>query len=573
MGSTRQENREDYTWWDYENLATESGADWDSFNYWSNLDSSLQTALEEAQNMRSNYFHKVKRRYLLTNSEVPLLLKTYLGYHPAYGAYVMNIGPYFSEGNINPPRPNATPEEIAEYERRRDSMSNSQNRFSYFYKRIRKSTREEIKRSLEENMRKYMDAYGVELEDGDFQFVLLRHPEYDPSRKRQPRKQIAEVVTSLDPESTEGADFYEREPMVNPESSISLNSRGYEKLLRAIWGNQYTRIINEMSASQNRPVEEVLRDAVSDIDVLEGIYEQLKIRYEEAVVRGEAVGLEPPPRFLDLSLNQRGSGQQRTSGIEKTSKLFLRNLGFQREVLEVMAEGITDPTEIQSRLNADPSRRGKEVSLEEVRDKLQDIRDMDPDGQKTPEELIAEVDDGISGFGQSVGFGSLGTAVNMAKLMFTHMPIDPKTGSKKGMRYLEEAQTIPLDMEHNFIDVSEDQLVELRSGADERREDLAEATDEEIERELGRRLRLPNVQDYERTEVQPTEETPTPKPSLTEEEEEESDITLPALEDLIGNTFSNLIKIAEELDSDGKSEAAEEVHRVLRKYEGEIKRR
>lgn len=42
------------------------------------------------------------------------------------------------------------------------------------------------------------------------------------------------------------------------------------------------------------------------------------------------------------------------------------------------------------------------------------------------------------------------------------------------------------------------------------------------------------------------------------------------LDNVLQNTLYNLVKIAEELDNEGKDDAAEEVHRVIRKYQEDL---
>ena len=39
-----------------------------------------------------------------------------------------------------------------------------------------------------------------------------------------------------------------------------------------------------------------------------------------------------------------------------------------------------------------------------------------------------------------------------------------------------------------------------------------------------------------------------------------------ALEDIFNGTIRSLIRISSELDSEGKNKAAEEVHKIIRKY-------
>jgi hypothetical protein len=60
-----------------------------------------------------------------------------------------------------------------------------------------------------------------------------------------------------------------------------------------------------------------------------------------------------------------------------------------------------------------------------------------------------------------------------------------------------------------------------------------------------------------------------PEPQVPTEEDEDEDVT-PNLLELLSNTVKNLIKVARELDDEGKGEAAEEVHKVIRKYQKRI---
>ena len=80
---------------------------------------------------------------------------------------------------------------------------------------------------------------------------------------------------------------------------------------------------------------------------------------------------------------------------------------------------------------------------------------------------------------------------------------------------------------------------------------IPEQTPEQIQKDIGSQMPVP-------------EKTPktTPTPEVPKEPEHK-EINL---EELMGSTINNLIKIAKELDVENKDDAAEEVHKVIRKY-------
>lgn len=89
-GTTHYINREQYRWWEFEDLLSSPDDDWSS---WSTADKSLPKLLIDASSIRQNYFRKIKSVYGIDSSEAKKILKTYIGYHPSYGGYICQIAP------------------------------------------------------------------------------------------------------------------------------------------------------------------------------------------------------------------------------------------------------------------------------------------------------------------------------------------------------------------------------------------------------------------------------------------------------------------------------------------------
>ena len=529
MGYTRQRYRDQYEWWDYEELM--GGAD-DRWQEWVRTDRSLSDVLRDAGQIRNKLSRRLMGLYGLPLSEIPKIFKTYIGYHPTYGAYICSIGPYLGS-----------------------TFESSQDKFGYFIIRKRKSSREEMMDAVGKNINKYTRDYGIAIEPSDLQFVVKAPAgEYDPSRARQ-RKNIREVVVNLDPESPEGRDFYERAPIAGEGSSIGLNAKGLEKVIRGQWGPLYEQAVREISQREGISEDEVRGREIRDLDFLKGIYDAVRRKYDEAVESGAAAieGMNPPPRFSELSF-QGKSGQIQFTTIKSNPKEVIRQLQLRQEILTLLNAGTDDPVEIQARLNQDPRRQRNPIPIEEVQDRVADIRNISESEEKSLSQLEEDVGSQITSYETNSGFDDLNTAFEQAKLYFTNHPIDPLTKGKLRVQY---APKMAFDPPENFENVTADDLVRLRA---EREEAIAAgdvATEEDIERELGEEI-TPQ-------EVQPEEEVVEEvQPEIIEEEEEI--IPQESIGDLFSSTIGNLIKIAKELDDAGESYAAEEIHKVIRKY-------
>jgi len=107
----------------------------------------------------------------------------------------------------------------------------------------------------------------------------------------------------------------------------------------------------------------------------------------------------------------------------------------------------------------------------------------------------------------------------------------------------EEAKPEATEEEDEFVDISDE------SGEEE--DEFVDISDEVDE--------FAPIPEKGTETVQPPQPSPAPQP----EEEDEEDI----LDILAQKTIGGLIKVAKELDDEGSSDAAEEVHKIIRKYQ------
>ena len=543
LAYTRQETRENYNWWDYDQLR--SGGD-ETWNRFVSMERSLVDALQDAGVDRQSRLRSLQRIYGLPPSELGKIFKTYIGYHPAYGAYICHIGPYMGT-----------------------KFAEADNKFSFYVKRKRRCTEEEVSESIEKNIAKYMTNYGVDLDISDMQFVIKEPTTFDPNKKRQ-KKLIREVVVNLDPDSPEGRDFYERAPIAPKGSEFGVNAKGLEKIIRTKWPELYQEAIREKAAEEGISEREVINMQLRDLDFLKRIYDRVRRKYQESVRSGEAAlsGQQAPPSFLDLSLKG-VSGQEQFSTVVRNS-LLKRRILLRQEVLEVLNEGIQDPQEITSRLNSRASRNSNPIPQNEVDDILETINAMSTQSQELEAEplsyetLMQNTASEIEGLDEKKGFDDLKTAFEMAKVYFTNLPVDPQTKGKMQLKYAPKMVFDPPEYFENITSADLERLKNEKSEADRGQLPSEVATEEEIEEQLGDQVVEQETSENLDEDVETTE---------TNEAPEEYNAPAPPtglMKDLFGNTLVNLITLAEELDNENKESAAEEIHKVIRKYQERI---
>ena len=129
------------------------------------------------------------------------------------------------------------------------------------------------------------------------------------------------------------------------------------------------------------------------------------------------------------------------------------------------------------------------------------------------------------------------------------------------------------DLPENFHNVTTEELRQIRLDYEAGKgvqspeaADAAEASENDLETQIG-----PKEEEKEEEEAVKQETKPTgTAPKSPTEDDDDAYVPLSMKKNLVSTTLKNLIKIAEELDKEGKTDEAEEIHKVIRKYEEEI---
>jgi hypothetical protein len=560
MGYTPQWKRQPYMWWDYEILQSSPPADW---NEWVEADRSLRDVLIEARVSRGKSIARIMDVYKISRDEAAKLFKTYVGYHPAYGGYICNVGVYLSEGF---------------WHGEGHVIQEALDKFSFYVLRRRKAGPKDIASSLMKNITSYNSMFNTQFEPSDFKLVVMSPSaeEYVSERGRQPNKVIRETVENLDPASNEAQSFFARAPMAGEGTSIRFNNRGYDKILSAIMGPWYQQTINERAIAQRKSVEQVREDILSDPNLIKDVYSITRSKWEEAKDRGDemALNMPPPPVFSDPSLRPRSGAQGFTTG--KSNKIMTSVLQLRQEILQLLKSGVEDPNVITQRLNENPQRarlnairikrkdeKGEYLQpiiitvdqVQNILNKINELRTPEYEGedQKSYDQVITETQSLSQEMEGSGGYSDLKSAFDAASIYFSSLPVDPVTEGKLGL------STIVFNPPANFENKTTNDLKQYRerAAALQRGETVTEPEKAKEMEESEERLLGINEPKKEEPKIEP------PK-SLTPEEE------MDRMRELMAGTINNLIKIAKEMDDEGKYDGSEEIHKVIRKYIGDI---
>ncbi|MFA5312104.1 MAG: hypothetical protein WC375_02155 [Methanomassiliicoccales archaeon] len=592
MGYEWMENREQYRWWDYDQLKSVQNAgqgdpDWDAAV---ESDSSLEEVLREVDWEMRKKKRELRIKYKITNEVINQQFKAYIGYHASYGAYILFIGPYIGE--------------IPDY------------KYRYGYFVLRKSPAD--LKSVSNNIAKYASDYGIKFDLSDFQLNLkTKSGEFDESKEKQNKgTQVIGSLTGseaqqlfrpvIDPRTNQPVidastgEPVRRGPMMGEGSNYSFNQRGLTKwrnYLRKNWGPAFDASIQELAQREHTSEDTIVGKLVTDSNFLNRMFGLLRQQYNEMVSSGEAAALgmsEPPPANLRL-MNKAGSQifQQMPR-----NELTIRQLMLEKEIAEALSEGIEDPQEILQRLNEFPKRlqvvvdeenrrTGKPTStrskapvdLSEIQARIRDIKEQrqvrDSQGQAVGErpysEIVGHMTSQIEGLLNKGGFDDLKTAFDTAKLYLTKLPIDPVTGAKMGVKNALS----PFEFPDQFHNTTSDDLRRWEEEGEEY-ERLHQSTEDQRAQQIGEQPEQPEQPELNlETQPESVEQGKKKKkkvqpitPVTTQPEEEDDDEhEPPSALSVFTNTITGLIKIAAELDADGKGEAAEQIHRVIRKYQ------
>jgi len=563
MGFTHQVNRDPYKWWEVDKLSAGPDEDW---NEWLLDDPSMANLLHEAQFNRAKDLHWAQKEYAIPYETAAQLVKSYIGYHPSYGGYLCQIGPYRSQGGGH------GIEHI---------KTECFDKFHYYIWRKKKATVEDVAKSISKNIDYYKTAFGVTFEDGDFALEFKPPEPYDPTRQskvpgkksRQPRRKVQEYIDSLDPSNPQVKQFFHTKPMLTEGVKITLGSQGYVKILKQMMGPWYEKTIMEIAKAQGKNPNEIANNAYINLAMLEDVYDKAYQKWLEAKKTGEAaaVGMVPPPKFKDKSLAFT-SGQNNWREIP-TNKDQSYQIALKVEILKTLQQGALSATAIAEVMNNKPirlevnkkrSKQGKDpilITTEEVQRVLDKSNTEMQEKGESLQDLIQSSSDAITQLGAGRGYDDLKSAFEMCALYFAGTTLDKETHAKVG-----DLPPIIFDPPENFKNFTTDELKNFRiakAGQEQAvQEGKEQATPEQMVKDIGEDMPEPKK---EKKAPAPQPAVPSPAQSPAPEMSEEDKASL---EELLGNTLQNLIKIAEDLDNNGKYADAEEVHKIIRKYAG-----
>ena len=620
---TPMADRDQYLWWDLEEVEKNAPESWSEKV---DMVPSLLTVLNIARAKRKSATLAVSNDY---NVQIPVaarMIKTYIGFHPAYGSYLCQLGPYKSDGFW------WGGEKIV-----KDAVG----RFGYYILRCQRATPDSLSKALLANIAQYNKAYNVDLQPSDFE-LHLRAPT-DASIEDKKRKTVqwedVEQPINMNPESPEYKRLFNMNhpnpderglgPMIAADGSgVKLTKSGYEKILRGFFGEYYNETIREIANETGIEETAVVTRLLTDFKLLEKVYTVALQKYQQGVVAGQVqVGKAPPPAWKDGTLDfAPGRGQIEYTKI-RTTKQMKDQFELTKEVLGYLERGVVDPEEIAKQLNAVPQRVKTNKNREKANLKRQpplrpfplinftdqdvqmhmDIIDaqkeklgegatyplvraaiddlilntfvkkekvVDPATGKSKMQAVIDPDTGKPMV--AFGYDDLQTAFQMAMLFFSTVPRDSGvTGAIAGMP--NAVAFSPKKDMHNFS--FKDLAASTARPKLTEEERLADP--EDLEKEIGALPEAGKELQAPIGEVEPLAEGEDPLAGM---EEEVPNIPVPekaeALEqepefvddneDIIATTVTNLIKLAEDLDKEGKDDASEEIHKIIRKYQKRI---
>lgn len=675
-GWTHQKHREQYSWWDYEDLASGKAPNLEEWNTSVSSEPSLTGIVNEALSQRVKKIRGCHLMYGLPMDLASKMVKTYIGYSPAYGGYICQIGPY-----VNETAGNVIPEAIG--------------RFNFYVMRKRKSTPEAVAESVANKIKEFSKHFKnmtdvVSFEPSDFSYDVKIKTEQevkeeiggnsDGDKKVKHRVPPYRHLDTLDPNDPNVQDFFKSPPIEGQNTGLSLNARGYIKILKQYLGTWYSNVVSEQMTAKNKTEEEIVTEMLRDPKTLKIVYARALLLWQQARDAGDPVALSigKPPDFRDNKL--RGlSGQQLTSSpgrpkikeikdskgnvvstetvMAYRTKLLMSTYKQRQEILSILSEIRNSPTPagvpgssvldeaqaIADKMNQVPSRvernakrsaeknrameklerlnqkqqagditeeESKEMvrlsvlvsrrnpvlwTKEDVEIVLGDIRKEKEEYLNNPSEAVAEITEKIEKLDDTSCYDDLLTAFNMAKMFFSAQSVD-EGGAKIG-----GSNSIIFNPPTNFQNYTQEDINPYLKAKQEGKVAPDVATPEDIEKEIGdTSAEKTGLEDkaIEEIDIEVEDEvspTVSPAPGVNPPEDTQntpSNIPAPItpsmsmedkkrkkrqeIEELLGEvgplarTLNNLIKIAEDLDKSGKYDAAEEVHKVIRKYEEKL---
>ena len=428
--------------------------------------------------------------------------------------------------------------------------------------------------------------------------------------KKQARENGWEDILKLAVERTSG--------MVVEDLSgrgVKLTQEGiWEFLNKGISGDENSPMLAQISYpnqkaadTANKLRDKIINEIVGNINTIKNnIIKQNEINSSDPpeVAKAKQELLDKVARIKPMTTNRdlgKATSFQQHPGEVKPTPAYERLLRLKKEILEYMAGkdlNSIDVNEISATMTAKRSKskskaKGKEWKKEEVErwvsNIAEDLNQPSLDGQpNTIETLLEKTNSDLNMLRDTLVMGTSRTieqALGFMNLTFnsaSYEEIDPKTGVPKTIDV--NALTPLFQRNIGAPDVTADQLTELRNKAasfapveqvEPKVDEDETATQSDIETQVGETpVMEPSTQPAQTAPVEepsPSVQPQTSTPTDTTDElspEEIDKIEQQNMGKFLKNTLNTLIKIAAELDYEGKTTAAEEIHLIIRKYLG-----
>ena len=508
------------------------------------------------------------------------------------------------------------------------------NKFSYFLKTYNKIDRANMNKGVNIYLQQLIDSVGTMFTEEDVGIIVKSFPPDKVGQLEGNVKKVDSVFQSIDPNNAEGSQLMTSGTLLGKGSILTLNSKGINKLLVQTakdgnWQDLYEKAIEITAAANGNTVEETRYLVAEDDNFSTMFLEQLKNIEQQLKNEGDFRA-----DFLKVALNKKPKnpprvGAQRTQ-VHRISKTQKSIINFKIDLLKnILDLGSEDPVQLAEAMNATRKvhktiAKGK-FDAEMIQSWINAIKAEDQQIQKMKKKkqirTYQEIyDTTVKDFNlmnqneelRDAGQEDMETAFRFASTTFMESPvefIDPKFRTKL---QLPNAPNMFSREGDTDVTVTAKKMTELRMAARQKgtEAEMKKALKEEILKEIGdadvpiegglkgpESLEEPAVTEepsvpqpdptadptadptqefdfgvtsipQEKEPVVPTPTTPTP----VEEPEPEPEETPKKLDlkNLFGHTLQSLIIMARDLDKEGKEKAAEEIHQVIRKYQGRI---
>jgi hypothetical protein len=543
----RQVYRKKYFWFNLQDILNGNSEEWKRLE---SLNPSLKRFIYQAQS-RYDHFSKIfQDRYNVSNEMVKKMYKMYVSYHPAYGAYMLGVGPYVGEKDAD-----------------------DRNKFGYFTMRFASTESESLMDLVSSNLKRnqnlkpIVEDLGLKditsiLSPEDFQ-IRVRHKVSPDWYKEGEDYEIIDINKDYLKNNKYSDENEVHKTVLGLGSKIELKPSGVFNLLRGYLMRKsesdrklFEKIMLMVANKMNIHKDNIIKEFTTNkefADAILGIYSNYN------------------PIFKDVNKERLIGSQQEEKLKESTEQIRILNL--MKEICEAASEiNTVDINLLSEKLNN--NRKIKKTMAKGYFDHetlskwLQQIEKLrykyDHNSRIIKKynfsEMVEELDNILKDLSSNQGFENINIALQLASLRFIELPlekIDPVTKANMDI----EADVFDLSNEEDII--TSDELTKLREK--QGFSDINKEYDEELQ---DNEINDPNIKDIQE-ETEQVEETEFiddidfDQPS--EKEIEDNNQIEEEEKEIIANTINSLIKISGKINPNEKKCLAD-INSIINKY-------